>query len=119
LFNTFIAEEVGTKFTSKNYPAMKFADCSYVQKTALALNQVRFNVSVSSLSQNLDGYSYSGDDEGFGLITDPLVGTYMDHETGVLTISSSNLIADTLVPTANCRIVIQILLKKAGWKNKH
>ena len=119
LFNTLIAAENSiSKFTSKSFPAMKFSDCSYVQKNALDKNQVRFIVSISSLSQNIDGYSISGNDIGWGLIVDPLVGCSIDPIKGVLTIMSSNVNSNIIDPTQNCKISIQVLLKKSGWKNK-
>ena len=119
LFNSFVAaENSSSKFTSKAFPAMKFADCSYVQKDALVKNQVRFSVGLSSLSQIIDGVSYYSDSEGQGIISDPLCGTYLDQESGILTITSSNVNASLINPTENCKISIQILLKKAGWKNK-
>jgi len=114
-FTVFVAEESGSGgFTSFGYPAMKFADCSYVQSTALSNNQVRFNVYISSLNQQLDGYV---DGYGYGIISDPLVGTYMNQTTGVLTITSTNVDENLTTPSENCKIVVQVMLKKGGWVN--
>lgn len=115
VFTTFIAEESGSGgFTSVGYKAMKFADCSYVQSDALSKNQVRFSVSISSLNQELDGYV---DGYSYGIIVDPLVGTYMNQTTGVLTITSTNIDENLAVPSENCKINIQVFLKKGGFVN--
>jgi len=115
IFTSFVAEESGSGgFTTLGYPAAKFADCSYVQSNALNKDQVRFNVYISSLNQETDGYSLI---YGFGVITDPLVGTYMDQSTGILTITSTNVDENLAVPSENCKIVIQVMLKKGGFVN--
>jgi len=116
LFTSFIAEESGSGgFTSLGYPAFKFADCSYVQSNALTKNQIRFNVSISSLNQQIDGYS---DGYGYGIIGDPLVGSYMNQITGVLTLTSTNVDENLASPSENCKVTIQVMLKKSGWVNK-
>lgn len=117
LFTLFIKEgSAGNGLTSAGYPAMKFADCSYVQSDALNKNQLRFSVSIESLAQNIDGYDISIVD-GYGAIVDPLVGTYIDNTTGVLTIRSTNVLADSTDITLNSKITITVFIKKAGWKN--
>lgn len=116
IFTVFIAEESGSGgFTSFGYPAMKFADCSYVQSNALVLNQIRFHASIYSLNMNIDGYDLS---DGYGAVVDEQVSLFMNQSTGVLTITSTNVGSDLTSPSENCRIVIQVLLKKAGWKNQ-
>ena len=114
LFRLFICEAVDG-FTTAGYQCMKFADCSNVQNDALALNQIRFGVSLSSLSMNIDGYTDLIPD-GYGAVLDMLVGTYIDPATGVLTIRGTNLYNDPDI-TFNCKILITVYLKKAGWKN--
>ena len=42
---------------------------------------------------------------------------YIDQDTGVLIITSSNINASLVNPTQNCKISVQVLLKKSGWKN--
>jgi hypothetical protein len=116
VFSVFAAEEPGSNgFTSYGYPAAKFADCSYVQSTALSNDQVRFNVYIASLNQQLDGYE---DGYGYGIIADALLGAYMNQTTGVLTITSTNVNEDLTIPSQNCKIIIDVLLKKGGWVNK-
>ncbi len=117
IFDIFIADETGTSgFTSKGFAAMKFSDCSYVTKDALALNQIRMGLSIESMAQNIDGYSPV---DGYGAIIDPLVGTFLNHNTGVLTIRASNVYGSNINNTLNCRINITVMAKKSGWKNKH
>lgn len=114
IFDTFVAESADG-FTTKNYPAMRFSDCSFVQANALARNQVRFSVSIESMCQNIEGYSLT---DGFGAIIDPGIGTHIDPETGVLIIRATNTTEST-DPTLNSKIVITVYLKKAGWKNNN
>lgn len=115
IFSVFVAEESGSGgFTSYGYEAAKFADCSYVQTDALTKNQVRFNVYIASLNQQLDGYE---DGYGYGITIDPLLGIYMNQSTGVLTITSTNVNEDLSIPSQNCRVVVDLMLKKGGWVN--
>ncbi len=116
IFTVFVAEESGSNgFTSYGYPAMKFADCSYVQSNGLTKDQIRFSASIASLNTMTDGYSI---DDGYGIIVDELVGLYMNQSTGVLTITSTNIGSDLTSPSENCRLLIQVMIKKAGWKNR-
>jgi len=119
IFSLFIAESVAhTGFTTASYHAVKFADCTFVQTDALAKNQVRFAISLESLSITLDGYDTDIGFDAYGVIADPLIGTFIDHETGVLTIRGTNINSDPDI-TLNCKILITVYLKKAGWKNLH
>ncbi len=117
LFSLFIKEGAAANgLTAVGYPAMKFADCTYVQSDALVKNQLRFLVAIESLAQNVDGYDITIVD-GYGAIIDPLVGTYIDNDTGVLTIRSTNVLAEDSDMTLNSKITITVFIKKAGWKN--
>ena len=116
LFNVFICESASQDgFTTFGYNAMRYADCSYVQTADLELNRIRFGVALESLCISTDGYDSTIVD-GYGGIIDPLVGTYLDSSTGVLTIRGTNLYDDPNI-TFNCKILITVYLKKAGWKN--
>lgn len=119
IFHLFVCEEAISHngFTSAGYPGMKFADCSFVQANALALEQVRFSVALESMSISTDGYDISIFD-GYGIICDPLIGTYIDNTTGVLTIRATNVNSDPMI-TMNCRILVTVYLKKSGFVNKH
>ena len=242
LFNSFVAEEVGTGFTSKGFPAFRFSDCTYVQKDALVKNQVKFNVSISSINQDsqilttnitktivvpntwesainiipdmgntttiykiyttihdsgdsnsyfsesIFGvskygaiYKFTGQSElittmpggtyfdsdspgydvqfnlnsstgeitvqfkspiagalctsivntfppllgsdspvinGFAIQPNALIGTSLNPDTGVITITSSNVKSNVLDSTESCILSIQVLLKKSGWRNQ-
>lgn len=106
--------DAGSGQTRSGYPAMKFADCSTVQADALARNQVRFGVSVQAFAPNLDGY----DEDGYGLIVDDIIGVYMDHANGILTLTIKDLDVDPIYKTLVTKIQITVYLKKAGWKNQ-
>lgn len=105
--------DAGNGLTQAGYNAMKFADCSTVQADALARNQVRFGVALSAFSPNLDGY----DEDGYGLIVDDIIGVYMDHTNGILTLTIKDLDVDPIYKTLVTKIQITVYLKKAGWKN--
>ncbi len=113
IMNKFVVD-VGDGFTAAGYPAMKFADCTTVQPDALALNQVRFGVAIQSFNPNLDG----ADEDGYGIIIDDIIGVYIDHETGLLTLSIKDLSVDPIYMTLVTKIEITIYLKKSGWKNR-
>jgi hypothetical protein len=46
-----------------------------------------------------------------------LVGLFINQNTGVLTITATNIDENFGYVSQNCRICIQVMLKKAGWKN--
>ena len=119
VFSLFVAESVAhTGYTTAGYAAMKFADCSFVQSNAMSLNQIRYSVSLESLSISVDGYDPTIGADAYGAIIDPLISTYIDHTTGVLTIRGTNLYADPGL-TFNCKVLITVYIKKGGWNNKH
>ena len=118
VFSLFVCESAAHKgFTTAGYPAMRFADCAYIQSNALALNQIRFSVALESLCIEIDGYDVFIPD-GYGIAVDPLIGTNIDPTTGVLTIRGTNINSDPDI-TLNCKILITVYIKRAGWKNNH
>src|SRR5690606_23751101 len=101
--------------TSAAYNALKYFDCSYVEPEDLQLNKVRFNVSVQSISKNIDGYS---DEDGYGLIIpENIISTYMDQSTGILTIYATDLELDPIFRALRTKIQIIVYLKKSGFNN--
>jgi len=113
VFDKFVADRGDGLSTRAGYPIMRYSDCSTVQDEDLFLGKVRFGVSVQSLAQNLDGY----DGDGYGIIVDPILGTYMNQATGILTLNVRDLEEDPIFKTLVTKIQIQVFLKKAGWKN--
>jgi len=113
VFGTFVSDK-GDGFTNHGYPAMRYADCTTVQPEDLALNKIRFGVSLQSFSPNLDGYSELDE---FGVIVDPIIGVYMDHASGVLTLTMRDLNVDSIYVTLVTKVQIIAYLKKAGWNN--
>lgn len=93
---------------------MRFADCSFVTKDALANDQIRFSVSVQSFSPNVNGESSDG---YFGAIVDGKMGVSIDFETGLLTLNFSNLFQDAVLQTLSTKIQVEIYLKKGGFNN--
>ena len=112
IFEKFVAD-AGDGFTAAGYPAMRFSDCTTVPLTALVNNQVRFGVSVQAFVPNLDGYG----DDGYGVIVDPIIGTYLDHTTGILTLSMKDLSVSPVYMTLVTKIQVTVYLKQAGWNN--
>lgn len=114
LLTDFVADFTGSGFTRIGYPAMRFADNSFVALNALALNQIRFNVAVQSFSPQLNGTDPACIN---GIIVDGKIGVSIDYGTGILTLNFNNLYQDPVKPTLNTKIQVSIYLKKAGWNN--
>jgi hypothetical protein len=93
---------------------MRFADCSTVGVDALERNQVRFDVSIQAFVPNIDGYS----EDGYGIIVDDIIGVYMNHAAGILTLSIKDLSVDPIYRTMVTKLQITVYLKKAGWNNR-
>lgn len=127
IFDNFVASYVDDEgnlsgVTSKGFEAMRFADCSYVDKFALNNNQVRFSVSVQSFSPNLNGTSFDlpdTDPGDHGPIVDGRIGVHIDQLTGTLFLKFNNLYEDELYKTLTTKIQINVFLKKAGFNNKY
>ena len=114
IFTDFVADFNQSGLTRLGFPAMKFADCSRVEMNALLNNQVRFSVAVQSFSPNIDGIDSSGIT---GAIVDGKIGVNMDYASGILALDFTNLLQDIILQTANTKIQITVLLKKAGFNN--
>lgn len=112
VFNYFVSENQSGN-TLAGYPALKFADGTYVQPTALQNDQVRFSVSTQSYSPNLIGVDIDG---YTGIVIDGRLGVYID-ELGVLSLNFSNLYEDEIYKTLVTRVNIQVTLKKSKFRN--
>ena len=114
IFDNFVLNYNDTGLTRIGFPAMKFADCSYVSSSALSSNQVRFSASMQSFSPNIDGYSYDGYS---GPIVDGRIGVAINYSTGDLTLNFTNLYQDAILTTISTKIQVNVYLKKAGFNN--
>jgi hypothetical protein len=115
IFTDLVADYSGTGTTRIGYSAMRYADCSFVGMEDLINNKVRFEVSVQSFSPLLGGIDPMC---LTGVIVDDKIGVNIDYTTGLLTLSFSNLYQSPILQTANTKIQITVLLKKAGWNNQ-
>lgn len=100
-------------FSSLVVGQMMFSDGTLVSSSGLADNQVKFEVSVSSIAKDRDGYDYN---DGY-MTADEVVGTYMDHSTGLLRINCSNVKESATYPEIRTRIMVTVALKKAGFRS--
>jgi len=119
IVNDFIVSTVGnngilTGYTRLGFPAMRFADCSFVTADALANNQINFSVAVQSFSPNTNGLSPDG---YYGAIVDGKMGVNIDYSTGFLTINFTNLYQDPVLQTLSTKIQVSIFLKQGGFNN--
>lgn len=114
LMDDFIADYTSHGVTRLGFPAMRFADCSFVTADALANDQLRFSVSVQSFSPNTNGLSTDGYG---GIIVDGKIGVSIDPATALLTLNFTNLFQDTVLKTLNTKIQVHIFMKKSGFNN--
>ena len=98
-------------FSSLVLGKMRFSDGTYVSSSAIQSNQVRFDVAISSFSKDLDGYDYN---DGY-FVSDEIIGTYIDHETGLLRLHCMNIKESATLPQLRTRILVNVSLKKAGF----
>lgn len=108
---------------------MKFSDGSFVSSSAINNGQVKFSVVLSSHVKNVsdigDGYTddgyldFDGYNDGYGTNADEAIGTYIDHNTGLLRIRAFNIVYNPLLPEIRTRISIEVMLKKAGFANSN
>lgn len=114
VFSSFVCEHNNSGKTIDGFTAMKFADCTFVQSSAIVNEQVKFSVSIQSFSPILDGY----EGDSVGVIVDPKMGVYIDSDTGLLRLNFTNIYKDLTKPTLSTKIQINVFLKKAGFNNK-
>jgi hypothetical protein len=113
IFDKFVADR-GDGTTRGGFPAMRYSDCTTVQDEDLALNRVRFSVSIQAFVPNLDGYSEA---DGYGVIVDDIIGVHLDPLTGILKLTIQDLFVDPVFMTLVTKIQVVAYLKKAGWVN--
>jgi len=114
IFNDLVANFSGTGYTRIGYPALRFSDDSFVSMNGLVDNQVRFAVSLQSLSPQLSGIDPNG---VVGIIVDSREGVSLDYTTGLLTLAFNNNYVDPVLQTLNTKVQVGIYLKKSGWAN--
>ncbi len=115
IMSDFIVDYTGNGATKLGFPSMRFADCSYVSRDALANDQLRFSVSVQSFSPNTNGTSPDGYN---GAIVDGKMGVSVDFETGLLTLNFTNLYQDPTLRTLSTKVQVNVFLKKGGFNNQ-
>jgi len=119
IINDFIVSTVGnngilTGYTRLGFPAMRFADCSFVTTEALSNNQINFSVAVQSFSPNTNGLSPDG---YYGAIVDGKMGINIDFSTGLLTLNFTNLYQDPVLQTLSTKVQVNVFLKRGGFNN--
>lgn len=114
LFSNFVMDK-GDGFTNAEFAAMRYFDCSTVQPEDLALNKVRFNVSIQSFYPSLDGYSEL---DGYGITIDDIIGVYIDYEKGILRLNIKDIDYEEFFRTLRTKIQVIVYLKKSGWNNR-
>jgi len=98
---------------------MKFSDGTFVSSSALNNNQIAFESSISSHVKNVSDYSDGYIDyDGYGPSVDEVIGTYIDHNTGMLRIRAYNVVYNNLFPEVRTRIIVSVSLKKSGFNNR-
>jgi hypothetical protein len=115
IMDDFIANYTNDGRTRLGFPAMKYADCTFVSANDLAADKVRFSVAVQSFSPNTNGLSTDG---YAGIVVDGKIGVSIDYQTGLLTLNFTNLFQDPLLTTLSTKIQIHVYLKKGGFNNK-
>jgi len=114
IMDDFIADYTSNGITRLGFPAMKYADCSYVSSNDLADDKIRLSVSVQSFSPNTNGVDADGYE---GIIVDGKIGVAIDYTTGLLSLNFTNLYQDEVLSTMNTKIQINVFLKKGGFNN--
>lgn len=115
LFTDFVADFNGNGTTRLGYPAMRFADNSFITNPlGLQLNQARFAVGIQSFYPELDGLSTDGYE---GVIVDDKMGVYLDPVTGILKLNFSHLKEELAKLTLTTKVEITVFLKKGGFNN--
>ena len=120
IFDKLIADRGDSSgFTSAGYNAMRYADCTLVKSTDLALNRVKFSMAIQAFNKSLDGYDgYDGYIDGYIVNIEDVIGAHMDYTTGILKLTLSDLLLDNVYLTLVNKIIITVFLKRAGWNNE-
>jgi len=108
IFSNFISDYQNEGVTYIGFPAMKFADGSFVQPDALVKDQIRMSVS-------LQAYARDG-----GILTDT-AGVSLNYETGILKLNFPNILPineEQVMETLYSKVQVTVFLKKAGFQNK-
>jgi len=113
VFNKLVVDS-GDGYTVAGYSAARFADCSTVGPEALVSNQIRFGVSIQSITPNFDGEDPG---LGFGVVSNDILAISIDQNTGIMYISMKDVDNNVIYPEISTKILISIYLKKAGWNN--
>ncbi len=110
LFETFIAE-TALGMTSYGFPAMKYADGTYVQIGDFPTN-VKISVSIQSIATEHD--------VPLGGTIKESIGLYYDPATSLMTLYLADLYNDHLlseVASVSTKILMVMYIKKAGFAN--
>lgn len=106
ILSNFVYDYNNTGMTISGFPAMRFADCSFVQNDAMQKDQLRFSVSLQSFHPNTVSFD----------VNSLKLGVYIDYSTGLLTVNFKNLQGGTFA--ANTKIQVSVYMKKAGFNNR-
>lgn len=113
VFNKLVVNHENGK-TSAGFAAAKFSDCTFVTSNALVKNQIRFGLSIASITPSLDGYNW---DLGYGIISNNYIAAYINQEDGILYFTVKDALNSAIYPELRPKIQITVYLKKAGWNN--
>jgi hypothetical protein len=111
LFETFVAESSSGK-TAYGFDAMKYSDGTYVQMEDFVGNKVRIVPSIQSVSSEFE--------MAFGASYKDIIGLYYDPSTSLVTFYIDNVYDDhygNLLPPLSTKILVEVMLKKAGFIN--
>jgi hypothetical protein len=111
---TTVVNGINTGVTNLGFPAMRFADSSFVSADGLTNNQIRLSVAVQSFSPNTNGLSPDG---YYGVIVDGKMGVNIDYTTGLLTLNFTNLYQDPTLQTLSTKVQVNVFLKQGGFNN--
>ncbi|MFA5048808.1 MAG: hypothetical protein WC516_07315 [Patescibacteria group bacterium] len=112
LFDNFVAES-SDGLTSTKFPAMKYADGSYVQILDFGKNRVKITAALQSITNEYD--------VAIGGTIKDLVGLYYDPSTSLLMLYMDDLYDDlhgNLIPALSTKILVTVYLKHAGFSNQ-
>lgn len=115
ILDKFVFDRNNSGLTNAKYPAMKYSDCTYVQSGDQLLQRIRVSAAIQSIVKNNDGYD---SEYGYSVNVSDIFAMVYDDTTGILTMTMSNLIDDTVYASLCSKIIITVYLKKAGFVNE-